>query len=293
MSATRVLVLGAMGMLGHKLVQVLSAAHEVAATVREPRQGFAVPPSLASAQLFHEVSATRLETLERVMEVFAPHAVLNCVGVIKQLEAARDAETAIALNALFPHQVGRLADQGGARVIHFSTDCVFSGEKGVPYREDDRPDATDLYGRSKLLGELTGERHLTLRTSIIGRELRGRRSLVEWAINQRGRTIQGYARALYTGLPTIELATLVTVLLDDFPALAGLWHVGSHPISKYALLGLLNEAYDLHLDIERDDSYCCDRRLDSGRFRAETGYAPPSWPQLVAQMATDAPMAQD
>jgi dTDP-4-dehydrorhamnose reductase len=293
MNASRVLVLGAMGMLGHKLVQVLSASHEVAATVREPRQGFKVPPNLASARLFHEVNAARLETLERVMEAFPPYAVLNCVGVIKQQEAAPDAETAIAINALFPHQVGRLADQCGARVIHFSTDCVFTGEKGAPYREDDRPDAADLYGRSKLLGELTGERHLTLRTSIIGRELRGRRSLVEWAIRQRGQTIQGYARALYTGLPTIELATLVAGLLDDFPALGGLWHVGSDPISKYALLVLLNEAYDLHLNIERDDSYFCDRRLDSGRFRAATGYVPPSWPQLVARMAKDAPVAQD
>lgn len=277
----RVLVFGAAGMLGHKLLERLSSRFETFGTLRGTAAG--LPATLPTQRLIENVSGTDVAALRTVLDTVRPDVAINCIGIIKQLKEAKAAVPSIAINALLPHQLAELCGERGIRLLHFSTDCVFSGRQG-PYTEQDFPDAADLYGRTKLLGELDQPGCLTLRTSIIGPELRHGLSLFAWFLQQRGGRVKGFANALYTGFPTTAMADLVGDLIAHHPDLHGLWHVSSDPISKYDLLGLINAAYGLGVTIDRDEDFHCDRRLDSSRFRAATGYAPPSWPQMIADM---------
>ncbi len=174
-----------------------------------------------------------------------------------------------------------------ARLIHISTDCVFSGKRGK-YREEDLPDAADLYGRSKLLGEITGGRALTLRTSMIGHELAGRHSLLEWFLAQQGKAVAGYRHAIFSGLTTRRLAELIATLIADFPDLCGLYHVAGEAISKFELLSLVRGCFGLDIEIVPEDDFVIDRSLDSTRFVQATGIARPQWAEMIAQLAPSA-----
>ena len=277
-------------MLGHKMVQRLALRDLwVAATIRSPDipKSPAVEASLGQADLVSKgVDVLNDDQLADAVAAAKPDVIVNAVGIIKQIDAARDPVISIATNALLPHRIAALAANRGIRLIHLSTDCVFSGRKG-PYGEDAVPDPVDLYGRSKLLGEPVGPRCLTLRTSIIGRELRGRTGLVEWFIAQKGGSATGYANALYSGLTTITIADLVGRLIVEYPELDGLWHVASAAISKYELLRLVNLHYRLGVTLARDESFVLDRRLDGGRFQARTGFSAPSWDAMIEQMQAD------
>jgi dTDP-4-dehydrorhamnose reductase len=172
-------------------------------------------------------------------------------------------------------------------MIHVSTDCVFSGERGR-YSEQDVPDAADLYGRSKLLGEISGEGLLTLRTSLIGRELRSSLGLLEWLISNRGGSVKGFSRAVFSGLTTIALASEIGVVIEEHPGLDGIWHLASEPIDKLELLTELERALELGIGIVPDDSVMVDRSLDSTRLCRETGRQPRRWDQMVDELAADA-----
>ena len=213
-------------------------------------------------------------------------SIVNAVGVIKQLDTAKEPIPSILTNSLLPHRVAAVCARNGVRLIHPSTDCVFAGRRG-PYAESDTADAEDLYGRSKLLGELNQPGCLTLRSSIVGRELRGRSSLVEWFLSQRGGRVSGYVRALYTGMTTNVIADLIGRLVIDYPQLHGIWHVASEPITKYKLLALVNHHFGLGIELIRDEKFVIDRRLDGSRFRAETGLCAPSWDTMIAEMQSD------
>jgi dTDP-4-dehydrorhamnose reductase len=288
--ASRVLVLGGAGMLGHKLVQQLAlrglwvgATIRSAATPSSP----AVETSLARADLIFEgIDVLDDGQLSRAVEAAKPDVIVNAVGIIKQIDAAKDPVTSVATNALLPHRIAALGAKQGIRLIHFSTDCVFSGRNG-PYAEDALPDPLDLYGRSKLAGELSRARCLTLRTSIVGRELRGRVGLIEWFMSQKGGSATGYAHALYSGLTTITIADLIGRLIIEYPELDGLWHVASAAISKYDLLALVNRHYGLGITLARDENFVIDRRLDGSPFRERTGFSAPSWDAMIADMAAD------
>jgi dTDP-4-dehydrorhamnose reductase len=232
------------------------------------------------------VDAKRIETVRDVVEQVRPNVMINCIGVVKQRREALDPILSITINSLFPHQLAACCRRVGCRLIHFSTDCVFSGRKGN-YTEDDLSDPPDLYGRSKLLGEVAGPGCLTLRTSIIGRELRNRQSLVEWFIRQRGGEVEGYQRAIYSGLTTHAMARLVGDLIEFHPHLEGLWHVSADPIDKFSLLHLLNEQLKLGIRIKPQTDFRCDRSLDSTRFREAVGFRPPSWPEMIKELAED------
>jgi dTDP-4-dehydrorhamnose reductase len=274
-------------MLGHALFSLLDGRPEftVFATVRGTEGLDRWFPPKFLQRIRTGVDAERFDTVVHVLEEIRPDVVVNCIGVIKQLPLAKDPIVTITVNALFPHLLARACGEAGIRMIHIGTDCVFSGEKGN-YVESDLPGATDLYGRTKLLGEVDSPHCVTLRTSIIGHELSGRHGLLEWFLAQEG-SVRGFARAVFSGLPTVVLAGVVAERVIPSEGLTGLYHVSSEPISKCELLCLVMEQYGKRIRIERDEAFVCDRSLDSSRFRKATGYKPPPWPEMVSRMHAD------
>src|SRR5690606_21826409 len=233
----RILILGGAGMLGHQLVAALKADFEVWATLRGSAPASAPPALFDPRRTIGGIDVLNVDALTGVMATVRPDAVINCIGIIKQLAAAKDPLLSVAINSLLPHRLHRLCRAAGARLIHFSTDCVFSGRKGN-YSEEDPSDALDLYGRSKFLGETAGEGALTIRSSIIGHELGTASGLVEWFLSQRGKRVQGYRRAVFSGFTTHEMARIVRRVLTQHPDLSGTLQVSSEPINKYDLLML-------------------------------------------------------
>lgn len=283
----RVIVLGAAGMLGHKLLQRLRADYDVAGTVRDSAPNLELGRVLPGIKLYKGVDAVvDLSSLEAAIDNWKPQVIVNAIGIINKGIAAGDPLASIAINSLLPHQLGRMAAAHGARLVHFSTDCVFSGRRGN-YVEDDEPDPVDLYGRTKLLGEVTGSDALTLRTSFVGRELRGHLGLIDWFLAQRGCRVHGFVKALYSGLTTLAMADLIAWLISAQPELRGIWHVSAEPISKFDLLQLVKRVYRLDIEIVPDENFVCDRRLDSTRFRNQTHWRPPSWEDMIATMHRD------
>ena len=279
----RVLVLGASGMLGNAVLRLFSQDSGI--------EAFGTTRSRGSHRYFSEAVQARLvdnvdvENVDALISLFGevrPEVVINCIGLIKQLSSANDPLAALPINAILPHRLARLCQAVGARLVHVSTDCVFDGAGGN-YTEDDRPNAYDLYGRSKLLGEVDYDNAVTLRTSIIGRELGSTHGLIDWFLSQEG-SVKGYTQAVFSGLPTVELARVIRDFVLPRPQLRGLYHVSAAPISKYDLLRLVAGAYERPIEIRPDDAVEIDRSLDSSRFRTETGYQPPAWPELVRSM---------
>jgi dTDP-4-dehydrorhamnose reductase len=281
----RILIIGGDGMLGHQLLATLSRHHEVRATVRRGPEAYRTFGVFSLHNTFYETDVRDSEAVRRALHPFRPDAVVNAAGIVKQRDAAKDYVDSIAVNALFPHQLALACRSVGARMVHFSTDCVFSGARGL-YSERDTPDAGDLYGRSKLLGEVTEAAHcLTLRTSMVGLELSRRQGLVEWFLASAGR-VKGFTRAVFSGFTTQELARIVERILVQHGDLSGLWHVSAEPIDKYRLLTSLAGALGRRgVEIEPDAALACDRSLDSTPFRQRTGYEPPSWDTMLAELA--------
>lgn len=270
-------------MLGHTVLRLFSASpgFSVVGSVRS-RRSLELLPSELRGQV---ISGLEVESADALVQLFTrvrPDVVINCIGVVKQLSEADDPVMTIPINSLLPHRLFSLCKLAAARLIHVSTDCVFSGLKGR-YRESDPPDAQDLYGRSKLLGEVNDARAVTLRTSIIGPELASAHGLFAWFISQRVRT-KGYTRAVFSGLPTVELARVMRDVVIPRADIGGLYHVSADPISKFDLLTLIATTYRLSIDIEPDDGLVIDRSLDSSRFHQLTGYRAPSWPLLIRTM---------
>ncbi|MFB0490874.1 dTDP-4-dehydrorhamnose reductase [Methylobacterium sp. OAE515] len=279
----KVAVLGVSGMLGSAAFHILSERFpgEVCGTARSSAIRRLFPPE-AAKNIAIGLDVQDFDALAGFLRDTRPSIILNCIGVVKQLASADDPLTAIPLNALLPHRLARLADLIGARLIHISTDCVFTGENGS-YVEDDRPDAKDLYGRSKLLGEVDYKNAITLRTSIIGHELGSHNGLVEWFLAQHGH-VKGYRKAIFSGLTTDELVRVIVDYVIPVPDLHGVYHVSVDPISKYDLLSMVKDVYGRTTDIEADDSVVIDRSLNSSKFRSAVGYAPPPWPDLIRRM---------
>jgi len=285
--APRILVLGSSGMLGHKLAQGLGEGPATFVTVRSSGSGWRSHPLFAgSDRLIEGVEATEAGTAAAAIDHTRPEVVVNCIGIVKQRAAASDAAQSIRVNALFPHLLARVCAEARCRLIHISTDCVFSGRRGG-YTEDDEPDPLDLYGRTKLLGEVAGAGCLTLRTSMIGRELAGESGLLEWLLSQRGGRVRGYRNAVFSGLTTAALARVIGALVSDHGELEGLFHVASEPISKHDLLVRIDRALDLGIEIDPVDEPHCDRSLDGSRFASATGIEVPSWDSMIAGLASD------
>lgn len=278
-----VLILGITGMLGNAVFRLLSSCGhlEVYGTTRRDLAKFAFP-QLARANVVLRMDCDDWQSVVAAVDQVTPNVIVNCVGVVKQLASSRDPLVTIPINTLFPHRLAALCSARGSRLIHISTDCVFSGTKGM-YKETDVADARDLYGLSKFLGEVDTPEAITLRTSIIGHELSGNQSLVGWFLSQSG-PVNGFARAVFSGLPTVELARVIRDIVLPRKAMHGLYHVAANPINKFALLNLIAVTYGKNIEICKDEALVIDRSLDAEKFCTETGYAPPDWPALIADM---------
>jgi dTDP-4-dehydrorhamnose reductase len=282
-----ILIFGASGMLGHMLIRVLSPHHHVIGTTTSQYNSQSpLVRILTKDNLLNLVDARSLPTVEKVIHESKPDVIINCVGLIKQKIEADSSVDAIYLNSLFPHQLAEICQKSDIRLIHFGTDCVFQGTPGVK-RLSDTPNATDLYGLSKLLGEVNTSSCLTLRTSIVGRQLFGSDSLFEWARSQRGKVVHGYKNAIYSGLTTLQLSQIIKKLIEDFPELSGTHQVASSPISKFELISKLNNYLKLNLCIEPETEFYCDRTLDGSEFSKLTNIDIPSWDDMFTAFAAD------
>ena len=283
----KVCVLGAGGLLGHMLVRKLGAKYQVFGITREPKR-----PDLPLARFIAQeswIDGVDAAQFDSVVALFANNdfdVVVNCVGLIKQREQQVDDQMMFRINGDFPHQLAELANKRGAKLVHISTDCVFSGRRGN-YSESDKPDPIDSYGASKLRGEIDDATNLTLRTSHIGRELATKKSFVEWVLSNKGKEVRGFSGAVYSGLTTIELTKVIEIILADDRNLTGLFNVSSDPISKLEIINKLNSLLNLQLTVVPDDSVQVDRSLNSERFKRVTGITVQNWDQMLATFCED------
>jgi dTDP-4-dehydrorhamnose reductase len=282
----KVLILGGSGMLGHKLRQLFASHFDTYVTLRRDFAAYKKYKLFNPTYSVDHVSADNFESVVRAIDAVQPAVVVNCIGIVKQAEAAKDPLASIEINALFPHRLARLCLANGIRLIHISTDCVFSGRKGN-YAESDVSDAEDLYGRTKFLGEVSCEGCLTIRTSMIGRELETSYGLLDWFLSQEGRKINGYTKSIFSGFTTNALADILVTIIAEYQEMYGVWHVASQPISKFELLSLVKQVYQLNIHIEEDDSIEVDRSLNSERFQQTTDFITSSWYDMIEQMYKD------
>lgn len=287
----RVLVLGANGMLGHKLYQVLSQDNRISVkgTIRSKTSVYRHINMFGIGTILEDFEVTELgkiagASVPAFQTTNGFDVIVNCVGNINKNSLAYDL---IWVNSIFPQILKGLVavTVEDVRLIHISTDCVFSGKDGN-YTEDSPADATDAYGKTKWLGEIDGDNVLTIRTSIIGRELVRSRGLLEWFISQKGNVVDGYANAIFSGFPTVTFAGIIKDIILNHPHLNGLYHVASEPISKYTLLNLLNNKLELGISIDKKDCGV-DRSLDGSKFNKATGFKPKPWPDMISELAVD------
>jgi len=278
---TRVLILGGAGMLGHKLWLTCKDRFDTSITLRQSFEQVSALGFFERAKTFDGIDLTKLQTLIPVLEKLKPDVVVNCVGVVKQITKEHDPVTSLQINALLPQALAKMAGQFHFKLIHISTDCVFDGTKGN-YSEEDPPSAEDLYGLTKLLGEISEPPALTLRTSMIGRELSRHLSLLEWVLcRQPKEKVKGYTHAIFSGFTTPALAEAIAQIIQKQLHLTGIYHLSSHPITKYDLLKKLQKGFGLDIDVTPFDDFCCDRSLNGSRFNKATGFVPPSWDEMI------------
>lgn len=279
-----ILILGVTGMLGHVLFKEMSKnpLFDVYGTTRNKRslEGYFTESEMGRVR--NNVDADNFDTVIRAIAAIQPDIIINCIGIIKQLPISNDPLTAITVNAQLPHRLSLVTKSAKARLIHISTDCVFDGSKGN-YTEKDPSTAKDLYGRTKYLGEVYYPHAVTLRTSIIGHELKTEFSLIDWFLGQQ-KVVSGYTKAIYSGFTTNEMVNIISNYVIPNENLSGLYHVSNTPISKYDLLNIIKEVYQKDITINPYDEFVLDRSLNSDKFKNITGYQPPDWHKMISEM---------
>jgi dTDP-4-dehydrorhamnose reductase len=277
------MVLGVNGLIGNTVFRVLSDSlgPNVYGTLRSDifKSKFS---NESLGQLISGVEIYHIEDVVRVLNDVKPSVVINCIGATKHIKEGNDSIKAVELNSIWPHKLSALCELIGSRLIHISTDCVFSGKKGM-YTEQDLPDANDVYGRSKVLGEVFGGNSLTLRTSTIGHELNTNFGLLNWFLSQEN-SCNGYSKAVFSGMPTVTFAEVIRDYVINDSSLSGLYHIAAEPINKYELLKLISKVYKKDINIHPDDKLVIDRSLDSAKFFNATGYKAPSWQNMLESM---------
>ncbi|MEN6318252.1 MAG: SDR family oxidoreductase [Syntrophaceae bacterium] len=283
----RILITGGGGMLGHKIWQLLPEKFpDTYVSIRKPKAFYEKSGLFNNLKVVDNLDLRDFNQLKIVLKELYPSVIVNCAGITLRSKEATDKLSNIAVNSLLPHLLAKWCAENSSRLIHFSTVCVFDGMAGS-YNEDSPPDAKDLYGMTKAMGDIQASCALTIRSSFIGREIFGGSELLEWFLAQKGKRVSGFSKALFTGLTTNRLAELVADLIDNFPYLNGLYHVSSETVSKYELLNLMKEAYKIDIEIDRDEIFQCKRNLKGDKFVKVTGFKCPSWRQMMFDMAAD------
>lgn len=279
----KILVLGANGMIGSAIYKRLhdEPSLRVFGGIRNlsDKKFFSAP---LQENLVDCGDLTNPKSAPFLLGKINPEVIINCAGLTKHKKEADNPEIAMPINATMPHQFASACDDRGIRFIHISSDCVFSGAKGG-YIEDDLPDASDLYGRSKALGEVIQGNAITLRTSTIGHELHSNYGLLEWFLSQN-KGCQGFSKAIFSGLPSVVFAEVIQDFVLPNPELKGLYHVSANPINKYELLELIANIYGKKIEIKQDREFTIDRSLNYEKFKVATGYTPAAWPELIEIM---------
>ena len=270
-------------MLGSILMRRMSddLRYQVYGTLRDRKKKDFYSPELHD-YLYTGVDTDVEQSIKHTIEDVSPDVVINAVGLIKQLRASNDPIAMLRINSLFPHVLHTYCRANDSRLIHISTDCVFDGLKGG-YKESDRVNADDLYGRTKFLGEVTSDDALTIRTSIVGPEFGSSNGLLEWFLSQQG-SIKGFRKAVFSGLPTVEVADVIRNLILPSNVRSGLFHLASQPINKFELLNLFSEVYSKKIDIKCSDELVIDRSLNAEKFCDVFNYNPPDWEKLCRKM---------
>ncbi len=281
----KILILGSTGMLGYSLFKNLSEKNhlEVYGTIRNKEVFKAKFSSNEYDKIFELDVFEDANKISNTIKEINPDFVINCIGAITQKESKK--YELIFLNSLLPHIIQDICDDNSSKLIHFSTDCVFNGENGN-YVEDDLSDAFDLYGKSKYLGEILSNTHLTIRTSIIGHELNNNVSLVDWFLSQ-DKKVTGYKNAIFSGFPCVYLAEILSEYIFDNKSLNGLMHIAAKPICKYDLLKKIANVYKKGTRIEQYDNYYSNKSLNSSKFNTLVGFRPPEWDYLINLMHED------
>ena len=279
----KILIVGASGMIGSAVMCVLSKSKdlEVYGSIRDEGVKEFFSPAIKS-RLISGIDLLNSDSLLKLFESISPQIVINCAGITKHKLGASNPLVSLPINSLMPHRIALICGLINARLIHISTDCVFSGGTGN-YDETDSPDAIDLYGKSKELGEVNYPHAITLRTSTIGHEFKSSLGLLEWFLSQKI-SCKGYINAIFSGLPTVVLADIIREVIIPHPSLSGLYHVGARKINKFELLKMIAKEYQKKIEIRCDESLIIDRSLDSSKFEAATGYVAPEWPKMISLM---------
>ena len=285
----KLLILGGSGMVGHTLIKQLLAKHEIFTILRNRTD-------LQSSKFFEKIlqkdrcvlidDINQYENLNNIIKQISPDIIINCIGVIKQRNDIKNTLNMIRINSLLPHILNDICHKNKMKLIHLSTDCVFSGNKGN-YKESDNPDPTDKYGESKLLGEINEGTSLTIRTSFIGPELFNKKSLFEWIKSQKNTEIDGFENAIYSGLTTLTFAQVIENIIDKHLDLSGVWQVSSDSISKFELIKMINQKFNLNIKINRNSSFQCNRSLNSSKFKKKTAIKIPSWESMINDLYND------
>ncbi len=279
----RILILGGSGMIGSCLFNQLDIDNQVIATFRSSHKAYPHLDKNLQKKSFFNIEAENINSIKEIILANESEVVINAIGITKQLISKMDKEECSYINSIFPHDLFKLCDEVGSRLIHLSTDCIFSGKKGF-YSELDIPDAIDFYGKTKIIGEVNELNALTIRKSTIGLENGDTHGLLEWFLKSRG-SIKGYRKAIYSGLTTIEFSKVINFIINEQKDLSGIWNVSSESISKYDLLNKLSILMKRKdIEIVPDDSFCCDRSLDGSAFYDRTGYLVPSWDKMLSDL---------
>jgi dTDP-4-dehydrorhamnose reductase len=273
----KVLILGAGGMLGFTLLNYLNTKKNITlfGTIRNK----SLNKNLAR-KILNDVDAKKFSLLAIKIGKISPDVVINCVGIVKS-EVEDNVKNVTKINSKLPNFLNKLSKKLSFRLLHISTDCVFSGKK-YKYSEKNLPDPIDFYGKSKLMGEFKSNKNIVIRTSIIGHEIKHKRGLLEWFLKQNS-TISGYSKAYFSGLTTLELSKIIYEKFLFNIDLTGLYHISGKRINKYTLLKKISKIYNKNTPIKKDNTFKIDRSLNSSKFIKRTNYKKKSWDKMIKE----------
>lgn len=279
----KIFVLGSTGMLGHALCDALieRKEYEVYSFGRRTLKEFGLNSHEKIKEFILDVNSEWENEFINIINNVRPDFIINCIGVVKQLVFENELQNSININSIFVQKLDKIVNNSErTNLIHLSTDCVFSGNKGS-YIENDIVDPVDIYGITKALGEIkNSKRTLTIRTSIIGREIDRKIGLLEWLLSQNDNVIKGYDKFIFSGLTTYSLSNvIIDTILENF--IPGLMHISSEPISKYDLLNKIKSEFKLAVKINKSNEPICDRSLDSTYFKNLYNYRILSWDEMI------------